>query len=81
MRILTEKEKNKIYAGAAKSTLLWIGLIGASLIMSTVNSLVNTFVNASSPSYEKKSYTSSQRGSSMIKMSVIPSRSSVNFWV
>lgn len=83
MQLLSQQQKNQYRGGASMSTLVWVGMVGAGLIMSSINTLVSNILNATSSNQttSNKSYSYTSRGSAMIRMSAIPSRSAVNFWV
>lgn len=80
MKKLTFDKKRNISAGAAASTIAWIAIIGASMLFSGINNFVNSLTSSSS-SNSHSSYSALGRQNMMLRMSPIPSRSTLNFWI
>ncbi len=80
MKKLSIDKKKKIVCGSP-AMVAWVSIIGVSLALSVINTFVSniTSVNNSNYTYSKANY--SNKKSTMIRMSAMPSRSAINFWV
>ena len=79
MKKLTFEQKKNLSGGVAASTIAWIAILGMSMLFSGVNSFVNNLTSSSSNS--RSSYSASSRSNMMLRMSPIPTRSTLNFWI
>ena len=80
MKKLSVDKKKKTICGSP-AMIAWVSIIGVSLALSAINTFVSniTSVNSSNYNYSKNNY--SNKKSTMIRMSALPSRSAINFWV
>ena len=82
MKELTIEQKKKSFGGVAPVTIAWVAIAGLGILTSGINSLLNHLTGSSNQKYSGNSnFYSSSRGSAMIRMSMIPSRSNISFWV
>lgn len=81
MKLLKQTQKKQTYGGVF-STAAWVAIIGIGLLVASATSLVNTVANNSQANTNNASTgVSGSRPTASIRMSAVPSRSSVNFWI
>ena len=80
MKLLSSTQKQETYGGAFASGA-WIAMIGGGLLLASVTSLVTTLATQGQPESSNSATTSGRKGNALIRMSAVPSRSSVSFWV
>ena len=81
MKLLKQKQKEETFGGAF-CTAAWVAVIGIGLLVASATSLVNTVANNSQASTNSSTTgASGSRPTASVRMSAVPSRSSVNFWI
>ena len=81
MTLLKQKQKKQTFGGAF-STAAWVAMIGIGLLVASATQLVNTVaMNSNGNTNSTTTAASGSRPSATIRMSAVPSRSSVNFWI
>ena len=77
MKKMDNKLKKQVYGGAG-FMIAWVTMMGAGLLLSSLTSIISNLTNTSYSS--KSSYSAASKKPPVIRMTAIPSRSSINFY-
>ena len=81
MKLLKQEQKKQTFGGVF-STAAWVAIIGIGLLVASATQLVNTVAsNNNANTNSTTTGASGSRPTASIRMSAVPSRSSVNFLI